>query len=259
VNVLLLAGTGDAIALAARLAEIVDITTTASFAGRTTHLQLPPRVRTRVGGFGGIAGLRAYLVEHAMDVVIDAVHPYAKQMHHHAAAACEGLALPILGLMRPAWPAESGDLWYEVPDFYAAAARARLLGQRIFLTIGRQELAPFAACEDRWFLIRSIDVPHDPLPPQRRMLLQRGPFTLEHERELLRTHAIDLVVSKNSGGRATFAKIEAARMLAIPVLMVRRPVLPSIPSADTLDGVFCLLDALRENAQGKGLRATAME
>jgi precorrin-6A/cobalt-precorrin-6A reductase len=247
VNVLLLAGTGDAIALAARLAEIPDITTTASFAGRTTHLQFPPHVRTRVGGFGGIAGLRAYLVEHAIDVVIDAVHPYAKQMHHHAAAACEGLALPILGLTRPAWLAEPGDFWYDVPDFSTAAARARLLGQRIFLTIGRQELAPFAACEDRWFLIRSIDAPHDPLPPQRHVLLQRGPFTLEHELALLRTHAIDLIVSKNSGGRATLAKIQATRILAIPVLMVRRPVLPSIPSTDTVDGVFCLLNALQEN------------
>jgi precorrin-6A/cobalt-precorrin-6A reductase len=220
-----------------------DVRTIASFAGRTEHPKLPPNTMTRIGGFGGIEGLCAYLAAQNIAVVVDAVHPYAKRMHHHAAAACERLGLPLLGFARPAWSPQPGDLWHDTPDFTTAAEIASKLGRRIFLTIGRQELAPFATYEDRWFLIRSIDAPTQPLPPQRHLRLQRGPFSREQELALLREHRVDLIVSKNSGGSATFAKIEAARLLGIPIVMIRRPVLPAIPLAENIEHFSALFHA----------------
>jgi precorrin-6A/cobalt-precorrin-6A reductase len=245
-NVLLLAGTGDAIVLAERLADIPDVTTTASFAGRTAHPILPARTNVRIGGFGGGEGLRAYLLTQKIDAVIDATHPFARQMHRNAAAACASLALPIIAFVRPAWTPTAQDRVYEVDDVPAAAAHARLHGRRIFLTIGRQELAPFASCDDRWFLIRSIEAPEAPLPPARLVLLERGPFTLEHELTLMREHAVDLIVSKNSGGKATYAKIEAARALNLPIVMVKRPPRPEARIAEKYDDIIFWTNSLLE-------------
>ena len=243
-NVLLLAGTGDAIALAARLADIPGVTTTASFAGRTAHPALPARTNARIGGFGGVQGLRAYLIARKIDAVIDATHPFARQMHRNAAEACASLALPIIAFLRPAWTPTAQDRILEVDDVPAAAAPARMHGRRIFLTIGRQELAPFAACDDRWFLIRSIEAPNAPLPPARHMLLERGPFTLEHELALMREHAVDTVVSKNSGGKATYAKIEAARALGLLVVLIKRPGRMDTPVAEQYDNVISWIRTL---------------
>jgi precorrin-6A/cobalt-precorrin-6A reductase len=247
VNVLLLAGTGDAIALAGRLAEIPGVRTIASFAGRTAHPCLPKRTNARIGGFGGVEGLRDYLMRHKIDAVVDATHPFARRMHRNAAAACASLSIPIIAFIRPAWTPTAQDRIFEVADMPAAAAQARLHGRRIFLTIGRQELAPFAACEDRWFLIRSIEAPDCPLPARRLILLERGPFTLEHELALMREHAVDCIVSKNSGGKATYAKIQAARALGLPVVMVTRPARTAIPLAETHDDVIAWTNALNRS------------
>jgi precorrin-6A/cobalt-precorrin-6A reductase len=244
VNVLLLAGTGDAIALAARLADISGVATTASFAGRTTHPALPDRTNARIGGFGGMQGLRSYLIARKIDAVIDATHPFARQMHYNAATACASLGLPIIAFIRPAWTRTEQDRILEVDDVAAAAAQACLHGQRIFLTIGRQELAPFAPYDDRWFLIRSIEAPNAPLPHARHILLERGPFTIEHELALMREHAVDIIVSKNSGGNATYAKIEAARALGIPVVMINRPGRSDTPLAEQYDDVISWIHAL---------------
>jgi precorrin-6A/cobalt-precorrin-6A reductase len=257
VNVLLLAGTGDAIILAALLAAIPGVTTTASFAGRTAHPVLPARTHARIGGFGGIEGLRAYLIAQKIDAVIDATHPFARQIHRNAAAACESLGLPIIAFIRPAWTPTAADRVHEADDMPAAAAYARIHGRRIFLTVGRQELAPFAACDDRWFLIRSIEPPAPPLPPARLILLERGPFTLEHELALMREHAADLIVSKNSGGKATYAKIEAARILGIPVVMVKRPPRSGTSVAETCDEIIFWTNSLlaRDISSHEHLRA----
>jgi precorrin-6A/cobalt-precorrin-6A reductase len=243
-NALLLAGTGDAIELAARLAEIPGVTTTASFAGRTAHPALPAGANARIGGFGGEEGLRAYLIAQKIDAVIDATHPFARQMHRNAAAACASLAVPIIAFIRPEWTPTPQERIQEVDDLPAAAAHACLCGRRIFLTIGRQELAPFAAYDDRWFLIRSIEAPKPPLPPRRRILLERGPFTVEHELALMREHAVDVIVSKNSGGKATYAKIEAACALGLPIIMVKRPTRSDTPSVEKYDDVIAWINAL---------------
>jgi precorrin-6A/cobalt-precorrin-6A reductase len=181
----------------------------------------------RVGGFGGADGLAAYLREHGIDVLIDATHPFAAQMTWNAAAAATTIDIPHLMLVRPEWKKITGDRWLEVESVEAAAQAIPMAAKRIFLTIGRQQLAPFASLSDRWFLMRSIDPPASdaPLPPGE-LLLDRGPFTLESERELLKKYEIEAIVSKNSGGDATYAKIIAARELELSIVMVQRPVMP---------------------------------
>jgi precorrin-6A/cobalt-precorrin-6A reductase len=243
-RLLILAGTGDAAQLASRLAEVPKLTATISFAGRVAAPTLPPGACVRIGGFGGVEGLIAYLTSENIDALIDATHPFAERMHHNAATACGRLSLPILAFTRPAWEPPDDEPWHEVNDIPTAAALAPFLGRRIFLTIGRQELAPFAAHREPWFLIRSIDEPKITLPPNHELLLQRGPFAFEEELAVMREHSIDLLISKNSGGSATFAKIAAARALGIPILMVRRPPRPQIPSAETLEETLTWLTSL---------------
>lgn len=245
-RLLILAGSGDAALLTKRLAERPTLVTTTSFAGRVEHLKLPtlpPGCRVRVGGFGGVEGLIRYLTSEKIDALIDATHPFAAQMHQNAALACEYLHLPLLALTRPPWKQE-GRRWHEVDDIPAAAALAPALGKRIFLTIGRQELEPFAVHADRWFLIRSIDKPGVPLPAQHQLLLERGPFSFDDEMRLMREHCIDLLVSKNSGGSATFAKIAAAHALDIPIVMVKRPARKIVPSVESVEEVLGWIGAL---------------
>jgi len=224
--VLILGGTRDALELAAALvardgtfarARIVS-----SLAGRTAAPLLPPG-ETRIGGFGGADGLVTYLRREAIDAVVDATHPFAARISENAVVACARAGVPLITLDRPAPLQQAGDRWYRVPGVASAAARARGLGARIFLTIGRQELAPFAAIADRWFLIRAIDAPLVALPPHHAVVLARGPFAYRAELALLRTHAIDVVVAKESGGAATEAKLTAARTLGIPVVTIVRP------------------------------------
>jgi len=220
-RVLLLAGTAEARRLAAALGGRSAIELTSSLAG-AVPVPLLPEGDVRIGGFGA-AGLTGWLRDHATDAVVDATHPFASTMTAHAAAACALVGVPLLRLQRPAWTPDPGDDWRMVPDLAAAAEAVAAQGDRVFLTTGRTGLAAFASV-DRWFLVRSVDPPEPPVPARMRVLLDRGPFTLDGERALLREHAIDVLVTKNSGGPA--AKLAAARELGVPVVVVERPPLP---------------------------------
>ena len=224
-RVLILGGTTEATALATQAAALEGFQIISSLAGRTQQPVLPAGA-VRIGGFGGATGLVDYLQTAAIDLLIDATHPFAAQISQNAAAAAATCQIPHLMLVRPAWQPEVGDRWIEVPSYEAAAAVLPGSAQRVFLTIGRQELATFAPLS-LWFLMRMIDPPLPETPvPNGRLLLERGPFALESEQRLLTDHAVDTIVSKNSGGAATYAKIAAARSLGIPVVMVQRSPLP---------------------------------
>lgn len=225
-RVLILGGTGDATALTARLKNIPGVEAIASLAGRTRE-PLVPDGNVRIGGFGGVAGLADYLRQMQIDLLIDATHPFASQISENAAAAANQVNIPRLMLIRRPWEQVIGDRWIEVENNHTAAQILEQQAKRVFLTVGRQELGAFAHLKEIWFLMRMIDPPStDALVPSGMILCDRGPFALENEREILIQHNIDAIVSKNSGGSATYAKIIAARELGIPVVMVNRPPIP---------------------------------
>ena len=242
-NLLILGGTGEAAALSHRLIDDPDVAVTVSLAGRTREPKaLPGRVRR--GGFGGVEGLTRYLRDQRIDLVIDATHPYAARISHNAAAACAALGVAHLRLDRPPWVAQRGDRWLAVPDAAGAAALLPDIGRRVFLAIGRQELAPFAALSDFWFLVRSVDPPEAPLPLDRyELVVARGPFGQEAEAELLRDYGIAVLVSKNSGGTATYGKIAAAREIGLPVVLIARPPAPAGESVGSVDAALAWLRA----------------
>jgi precorrin-6A/cobalt-precorrin-6A reductase len=248
-RVLILGGTGEGAQLAAHLSEREDLTAISSLAGRVSEPKLPKGI-VRVGGFGGLDALASYLVEQKIKVVIDATHPFATQISQNAEAACNRTGVSLIALIRPPWKRVDGDLWHEVDDFQSAAKLVDAKLHRVFLSIGRQELGSFSHCHDAWFLIRSIESPIEPLPPHHTMLLRRGPFALKDELQLLRDHSINYVVSKNSGGVATYAKIEAARSLGLPVVMVRRPFKHFVETLETMEDAIAKVDALLHNNAG---------
>ncbi|MFJ6700118.1 cobalt-precorrin-6A reductase [Streptomyces sp. NPDC091272] len=234
-HILVLGGTTEARRLAALLVEALPdtATVTSSLAGRVAEPKLPPG-GVRVGGFGGTEGLTAWLRTHQVDALIDATHPFAGTISFHAAAAAAAAHVPLLALRRPGWTAGAGDHWHPVGSLDEAARVLPALGARVFLTTGRTGLAAFAALDDLWFLMRSVDAPEAPHPARMEVLLERGPFTLEGERELIRRHRVDVLVTKDSGGDATAPKLRAAREAGIPVVVVRRPPAPEgVPVADT--------------------------
>ncbi len=205
----------------ARFGEELLVTT--SLAGRT---QSGPVLAgdVRRGGFGGTDGLAAYLQEAAIDLVVDATHPFATRISAAASAACGALGVPLLMLTRPAWTPRQGDQWIEASDAAEAASLVERLGRRAFLTIGHSKLAVFSALVGVHFLVRLVDPPDLPLPlTSYEVILGRGPFTVEAERSIMTRHAIDVLVAKASGGVSTVAKLDAARALSIPVVMLRRP------------------------------------
>jgi precorrin-6A/cobalt-precorrin-6A reductase len=218
-RLLILGGTSQASELARRLAGREDIRATLSLAGRTSKPAEYP-LPTRVGGFGGVAGLKAYLEAERIDAVIDATHPFAAQMSANAVAACE--RAPLAVLTRPEWARGPGDDWREVRSIEEAARALGAASRRVLLTVGRLHVAAFAAAPQHHYVMRSIDAPLD-LPPGAEVVLARPPFSYEDEIELMRSRRIELLVSKNSGGDATRAKLDAARDLGVPVVMVRRP------------------------------------
>jgi precorrin-6A/cobalt-precorrin-6A reductase len=171
-----------------------------------------------------MTGLRDYLQQEKIDFLINATHPFATQISQNAAIAASSLVIPYLRLLRPAWQKSEQDNWIEVESYEAAVSILSPLAQRVFLSIGRQELAIFSTLPDRWFLMRMVEPPSlNGFLPQGKVLLARGPFDLDEERSLLQTYKIEVIVSKNSGGNATYPKILAARELGIPVIMVQRP------------------------------------
>ncbi len=232
-KVLILGGTAEAAALARRLAGEARVSVTTSLAGRTrAPAALPGAVR--VGGFGGAEALAHYLRQEAVDLVIDATHPFAARISRNAAQACDLEKVPRLLLARPAWTAQEGDRWIPAADAEAAAAALPGLGRRAFLTVGRQELAAFSALENIWFLVRLIERPRGALPLAGcEVILARGPFAAADETRLLRDHGVEVVVSKNSGGSATYGKIAAARALGLPVVMIERPAPPESETAES--------------------------
>jgi precorrin-6A/cobalt-precorrin-6A reductase len=246
-RVLILGGTREGAELAARLSKRVDLTVVSSLAGRVAELKLPEG-DVRVGGFGGVDGLASYLVNEKISAVIDATHPYAARIGQNAEIACSRTGLPLIALDRPPWNRLDCDRWYEADDFESAALLVNVKNARVFLSIGRQELASFSACTNAWFLIRAIEKPTEHLPLHHQLVLQRGPFQLEDELQLLRDHAIDYVVSKNSGGLATYNKIAAARSLGTPVVMVKRPFKHGVETFQTVENVVAKLDLLIRDA-----------
>ncbi|MEF9908224.1 cobalt-precorrin-6A reductase [Streptomyces sp. P9-A2] len=226
-HVLILGGTTEARRLAELLAAdaLPSLRVTNSLAGRVAAPRTPPG-EVRVGGFGGADGLAAWLREYEVDLLIDATHPFAGTISFNAARAATTTHVPLLALRRPGWVPVEGDVWHEAGSLTEAAGLLPALGRRVFLTTGRMGLAAFAHLEDLWFLVRSVDAPGAPRPPRAEVLLDRGPFTLDGERELLRRHRIDVVVTKDSGGAATAPKLTAAREAGVPVVVVRRPPVP---------------------------------
>ncbi|MFI9532249.1 cobalt-precorrin-6A reductase [Nocardia fusca] len=225
-RILLLGGTGEARELARLLTGEREHEIVSSLAGRVSE-PIRPAGEVRIGGFGGADGLREWLADNRMDLVVDATHPFAEMITANAARATARLGLPMIRLSRPGWAAGPGDRWYRVPDLVAAADTAAGLGDRILLTIGRQGVAAFAGRARPWYLIRAIDPPAGVLPPRHEILLARGPFTVAEESELLARHRIDVVVTKDSGGAATAAKLTAARAAGMPVVVVDRPPVPA--------------------------------
>ena len=224
-HVLILGGTTEARELAAVLAQRPGTRVTTSLAGRVSR---PGAIagEVRIGGFGGAPGLAAWLRHEHVDALVDATHPFARTITAHAAHAAGATGVPSVVLRRPGWRPGREDRWHQVDSLAEAAQALPHLGRRVFLTTGRTELAAFAHLTGLHFLVRSVEPPEPPLPPHTEVLLARGPFTVAEESALLRNHRIDVLVTKDSGGEATSAKLTAARELALPVVVVRRPPLP---------------------------------
>lgn len=256
-KLLLLGGTGEALRLARELENSSRVQCVSSLAGRTEEPVRPPGA-VRIGGFGGVPGLTTYLMNESIELVLDATHPFASQMCHHAVEACKALGIPRAKLVRPAWVPSAGDRWTIMPSVAAAATFLRFHpAKRIFLTLGWQEIGPFVPLGGkadghvadrenggRWFLTRMIDPPADGMTlPDGELVLGRGPFRPEDEKALMERHRIDLLVTRNSGGSA--AKIAAAAELHLPVLMIDRP---PLPPGEILDSVGAALAWININA-----------
>jgi precorrin-6A/cobalt-precorrin-6A reductase len=244
--VLVLAGTAEAAEIATRL-HAAGVPVVASFAGRTSApAALPCPVRT--GGFGGVDGLVAELRRGGYGTLVDATHPFAATMPHHAAAAAATAGVPRVRVLRPPWVPRPGDRWDEVDDLAAAARRLGEVGaERVLLTVGRYDLAAFAPGGDRRYVVRSIEAPDPTVLPGAVVVTARPPFAEAGEVALLREHRIDTLVTKNSGGSATAAKLTAARDEGVRVVMVRRP---APPPGEVAPDVATVLSALT----GRGAR-----
>jgi precorrin-6A/cobalt-precorrin-6A reductase len=241
-RVLILGGTVEARRLAERLATRMDITTKLSLAGRTMSPAAQP-VPVRFGGFGGAEGLARYLMAERIDALIDATHPYAANISVNAVRAAEKVRIAFLALRRPPWKQMAGDRWIEVAEVNEAITALGVEPRRVFLALGRSELRAFAVAPQHHYLVRSVDPVNPPLAvPDVCYITARGPFAETDERTLLEHHRIQAIVSKNSGGSATYGKIAAARVLGVPVIVVRRPALPRAPTVETVGDVLAWLD-----------------
>lgn len=242
-RVLLLGGTADARRLAGRLVGRAGLDVILSLAGRTES-PVPQPVPVRIGGFGGAQGLARYLQAERIGAVVDATHPYAAAISRNAALACTEAGVPLLALRRPPWTPVAGDLWRAVEDVAGAIAALGAGPRRVFLALGRNEVRAFEAAPQHAYLVRSVDPVHPPLAvPRADYVVARGPFAEDDERALLAAHGIEVIVAKNSGGPATYAKMAAARALCIEVLLLRRPGLPEVEAVDGAEAALAWLDA----------------
>ncbi|OAF10608.1 precorrin-6A reductase [Bradyrhizobium centrolobii] len=221
---LILGGTADASLLAAEIAR-AGIEAVYSYGGRTRAPAGQP-LPTRIGGFGGTSGLADYIRREGITHVIDATHPFAAEMSRNAVAACDNTGTPLIALERAPWDKASGDNWIDVADVNAAVAALPESPAKVFLAIGRQHIAPFATRLQHAYTLRFVDPPEGPLPFAADVIVSRGPFTLAGELEMMRERGIAWIVARNSGGDGARAKVDAARALGLPVIMIARPELP---------------------------------
>ena len=239
--------------LGERLAARGGLDVTLSLAGRTV-VPVPHAVPVRAGGFGGAAGLAAYLVTNGIDAMIDATHPYASAISANAAEAARQTGVAFIALRRPPWIKVAGDRWTEVNDTAAAAGAIGERTRRVFVTLGRNDLAPFAKAPQHVYLFRSVDPIDPPLPlPHASYVTARGPFSEADDRTLMQAHSIDVVIAKNSGGNAAYGKIVAARDLGIEVILVRRPAVSAAPAVETIAAAGEWLDHALTSATARGV------
>jgi len=242
-KILLLGGTGEARSLAAAFAVEPGVHVVSSLAGRITDARLPVG-EVRQGGFGGTEGLAAWMRDNSVDAVVDATHPFAATMTEHAVEAAREVDVPLLILRRPGWTSAPGDEWHWADTASEAAGLLPALGSRVFLTIGRQGLSAFARI-GVWALARCVEPP-EPAPTWCELILDRGPYDVDGELELMRQHQIDVLVTKDSGGAQTAAKLIAARELGVPVVVIRRPPLPAgVETVESVDRVVEWVKARR--------------
>lgn len=249
-RILLLGGTTEASAMARAVVD-EGVDGVFSYAGRTEAPVAQP-LPTRVGGFGGIAGLCDYLRAENITHVIDATHPFAAQMSGNAVAACAAAGVHLMALERAPWRAVAGDVWTHVPDLAAAAQALDGAAQRVFLAIGRQHLEVFAGQPQHHYLLRLVDAPQGALPlPQTQVVIARGPFDLAGDLALMRDHGTQVLVAKNAGGKGAAAKLAAARALGIAVIMVERPAiaLPAGGARAVVADQGAVLDWLHQTAR----------
>lgn len=240
-HILILGGTTEASALAKSLAERGE-RAMLSYAGRTGSPRAQP-LPVRVGGFGGAAGLAAFLMEGEFTHLIDATHPFAATISANAVAAAHEADVAHLILTRPDWQAGEGDRWTHVPDITSAVRALDGPPRRVMLALGRMHVEAFAAQPQHHYLLRFVDAPDaPPALPRHHLTVDRGPFTLEGDLALMRAHGIDLVVAKNAGGTGARAKIDAARALGLPVIMIDRLPMPQAQSVHDLGDVLAWID-----------------
>lgn len=242
----MLGGTGEARELAAAL-DAAGTRVISTLAGRVSRPRLPAG-EVRIGGFGGPARLAEYLTAEGVAAVVDATHPFAERMSASAAAACSRAAVPLLRLERPPFQQRPGDDWRRVATLRQAAAELPALGSRVFLTTGRQGLAAFAQVNGLFLLVRCVDPPEVALAADHVLVLDRGPFSVEGELALIDAHRLDVLVTKDSGGPLTEAKLAAARLRRLPVIVVDRP--PPLPG-DCVATVAGALAWLAERAHAR--------
>ena len=249
-NLLILAGTSEASALAKHVGD-AGIKACLSYAGRVERTK-PQPIPKRIGGFGGVAGLCEYLEEEAVTHVIDATHPFAVQMSRNAVDACATLGLPLLGVERRPWLPKRGDFWVEVDSIAGAVDKLQRPKQRIMLALGRMHINAFAAHPHHHYLLRLVDPPASDITlPDYHSIVSRGPFTVEDDIALLRNHAIEMLVSKNSGGSGAISKIEAARALSLPVIMINRP--PLLRERQEVESVKEAMEWLLHGTKDRGV------
>ena len=221
-NLLILGGTSEASSLA-HLIFKTEFNATISYAGRVERIRQQP-IQKRIGGFGGVDGLASYIISNGITHLVDATHPFAAQISQNAILACQNTNIPFAALTRPEWQKQETDNWHLVPDIKAAAAALDCNPKRVMLAIGRMHLGNFYKNPQHFYLVRIVDRNKElPAFPNQVIEVSRGPFTTDYDKSLLSKYQIDLIVAKNAGGNAAYAKIDAARQLDIKVIMIERP------------------------------------